>query len=114
MIIKEREIPLKLYGINRPLIGTNEYLIIGDVEQNNFNNFKIEQQSFNGENKQGLNETIIFISKIHDNFILASTGNGQIIQKTLGEKGEKTVISKFITNLRISCILMVDYESFLI
>ena len=42
-IIKEREILLQLYGTNRPLIGTNEYIILGDVGQNNFNNFKIKQ-----------------------------------------------------------------------
>ena len=48
------------------------------------NNFKVEQQSFKGENKQGLNETIIFMSKIHNNFLLASTNFGQIIQITLG------------------------------
>ena len=40
-LIKEGEIPLQLYGTNRPLIGTNEYLILGDVGQNYFNNFKI-------------------------------------------------------------------------
>ena len=52
--------------------------------------------------------------KIHNKFILVSTDFGQIIQKTLGEKGEKIVISKFIMSLRISCVLMVDYESILI
>ena len=78
------------------------------------NNFKVEQQSFKWENKQGLNETIIFMSKIHNNFLLASTNIGQINQITLGEKREKTVISKFIKNLRISCVLMTDCESLLI
>ena len=55
-LIKEREIALKLYGTNRPLIRRNEYLIIGDVGHiifiNNIINFKREQLSFNGENKQ--------------------------------------------------------------
>ena len=54
--LKKKEIALKLYGTNRPLIGANEYIIIRNVEQiifiNNINNFKREQQSFNGENKQ--------------------------------------------------------------
>ena len=43
-IIKEREILLQLYGKNRPLIGINEFLILGDVGRNNFNNFKIDHQ----------------------------------------------------------------------
>ena len=66
-LIKEREIALKLYGTNRPLIRRNEYLIIGDVGQiifiNNINNFKREQQSFNGENRQDKKRSYYFYVK---------------------------------------------------
>ena len=121
-IIKEREISLKSFGINTlintPLIGTNEYLIIGGIGQiifiDTINNFKIESKLFNEGNKGDIKEEIIYMSKIHDYFILGSTNYGQIIQINIEEEGTKTIISKFMKNMPIFCVLMINYESLLI
>ena len=118
-IIKDKEISLKLLDISSPFIGTDEYLIIGDIGGITFfdvnNNFKADKKSIiNNCNYQDINEKIINISKIHNNFILASTNCGQIIQITIGEKETKTIISKFIKKMPIFCVLMIDYETLII
>ena len=118
LVTKEREISLKINGRYNPIIGTNDYIIIGSVRQIIFldikNNLKIEELDFVEEPKEDINEEIIFMSKIHDNFILSSTNYGKILQITIGENLEKRIVSKFIEKMQISCVLMIDYESLLI
>ena len=116
LLVKEGEIPLQLNGTQNPLIGTYEYLIIGDLRRIIFfdliNNSKMEPIFFN--EGQDIYEEIIFMSKIHNNLILGSTNYGKIIQITIRENGTKMVVSKFMKKMEISCILMIDYESLLI
>ena len=55
-------------------------------------------------------EEITFISKIHDEFLLASTDKGSILQIN----GKKEIFNKNILNMKIKSVLMIDCETLII
>ena len=93
-------------------IGTNQYLIVGGYEQILFyninKNYEIEFKKLNNLGN------VTFISKINDQLLLASTSNGYILQITIKDNGEIKIENQFIDKIKISSILMVNYQTILI
>jgi WD40 repeat protein len=102
------KIKLERGGLMDTLVGTDKYLIIGGMGKIYFydvtKNYELESK------KLPLHPIINYISKIHDQFLLASTNKGSILQLVIKENGTKEIIEKYITNKEISYILMVNYE----
>lgn len=109
-IFKEIKINQKI-SLNT-FVGTDEYLIVGGIEQIYFYNIK---KNYELEHKE-LNpyEEVTFISKIHDQLLLASTNKGSILQINIKDDGKINIIAKFINKKEISSILMFNYETILI
>ena len=93
-------------------IGTDQYLIVGGYEQILFyninKNYEIEFKELNNLGN------VTFISKINDQLLLASTSNGYILQITIQDNGVIKIENKFIDKIKISSILMVNYQTILI
>ena len=89
---KGKENIIKIMGFPNTLIKANNYLIIGDIKQIHFldmnKNFKPESKEISDISY----EEIVFILKIHDKLLLASTNIGAILQITIKEKGNKEII----------------------
>jgi hypothetical protein len=102
------KIKLERGGLMDTLVGTDKYLIIGGMGKIYFydvtNDYELELKEL------PLRSIINYISKIHDQFLLASTNKGSILQLVIKENGTKEIIEKYITNKEISYILMVNYE----
>ena len=98
------------------LVGTEQFLIIGDIGKINFynieKNYKIESREL--ELSQQTFEKITFISKIHDQLLLATTNKGSIIQIIINDDDSIIIRKKFIDLIEISSILMIDYKTLLI
>ena len=109
------EIKLKSNISINSLVGTNKYLILGGINQIFF--FDVEKK-FQIESKELKSfddiTKITYITKIHEQFLLASTNNGSILQININDNGSKEIITKYIENIAISSILMIDYETILI
>ena len=103
-----KEIKLERDGLMDTLVGTDKYLIIGGMGKIYFYDVT---KDYELESKElPLHSIINYISKIHDQFLLASTNKGSILQLVIKENGTKEIIEKYITNKEISYILMVNYE----
>ena len=109
-----KDIELKISGLQNTLVEANQYLIIGgngyiyfiDINNNyTVAKYKIKSEEF---------EEILFLYKIHDQFLLASTDKGSILQITIKENREIDIIYKYIGEKKISSVLMIDYEMLLI
>jgi hypothetical protein len=93
-------------------IGTNQYLIVGGNEKIFFYNInKNCEEEIKELNNFG---NVTFISKINDQLLLASTSDGYILQITIKDNGEIKIENKFIDKIKISSILMVNYQTILI
>ena len=105
--IKEKELNLKTS--DNIMIGTNKYLIISDLGKllflENDKSFEPEERLLSDKF-----EEITFISKIHDEFLLASTDKGSILQIN----GKKEIFKKNIINTEIKSVLMIDCETIII
>lgn len=105
----DKEIKLEKYRFVDTLVGTDQYLIIGGIGKIYFyditKNLEIESKELPLPNSR-----ITFISKIYDKFLLASTNKGTIFQLVIKENGTKEITEKYITNKKISYILMVNYD----
>ena len=91
------------------LVGTDKYLIIGGMGKIYFydvtKNYELESKELPLSSSK-----ITYIFKIHDQFLLASTNKGSILQLVIKENGTKEIIEKYITSKEISYILMVNFE----
>ena len=105
--IKEKELNLKTS--DNIMIGTDKYLIISDLGKllflENDKCFETEERLLSDKF-----EEITFISKIHDEFLLASTDKGSILQIN----GKKEIFKKNIINMKIKSVLMIDCETLII
>ena len=77
--------------------------------KNNYE-LKVEQLS---QNEQTF-EKVTFISKIHEQFLLGTTNEGSILQIIINDDDSIIINKKFINNIYISSILMIDYKILLI
>ena len=93
------------------LVGTDQYLIIGGIEHIYF--FDITK-NFELDSKELKSLEVKSILKLHNQFLLASTNKGSIIQININENGSKEIIQKFIVKTEISSIIMINYETLLI
>lgn len=97
---------------------TNRYIIVGGVNEIHFYDY-IEKELYNKKFCDNLwKENIYFISKIHDELILACTDQGNILQIKIAKKNEFEIIAKKFTHKKIfsllfknlQCILFADEE----
>ena len=91
-------------------VGTPQYLIVGGFSRIYFYNIEINNQLKFIELFQDEEVTSIF--KINDQLFLASTSKGYILQINI-DNGMK-IKRKFIDFMKITSILMVDYETILV
>ncbi len=108
-------INLKISGLPNTLVEANQYLIIAGIGNIFYidicnKSYKVKIKSINLEPY----EEILFLYKIHDQFLLASTDIGSILTISIKENRELDIIPKNITNKKISSVLMIDYEMLLI
>ena len=93
-------------------VGTDQYLIVGGYEQIFFYNInKNYEEEIKELNNFG---NVTFISTINDQLLLASTSDGYILQITIKDNGKIKIENKFIDKIKISSILMVNYQTILI
>jgi len=97
------------YSFNT-LVGTEQYLIIGGIGLIYFYNIKKDYQLEIKELFQDEEATSIY--KINDQLFLVSTNKGFILQIII-DNGIQ-IKRKFIYNINISSILMVNYETILV
>jgi len=91
-------------------VGTEQYLIIGGIGKIYLYNIKKDYQLESIELFQ--DEEVTFISKINDQLFLVSTSKGYILQIIIDEGLQMK--RKFIDYIKISSILMVNYETILV
>jgi len=93
-------------------VGTDKYLIVGGIGKIYFynidNNYELDIKDLNSD------EEVTFISKMHDQLLLASTNKGSILQITINDYGKIYMSCKFIDNIQISSILLYNLETILI
>jgi len=102
------------------IVGTEQYLIVGGDGEIYFydikDNYKLEtKQLFKNEQIfEKYKEEVTFISKIHDQLLLGATNKGSILQIIINDDGSIILKKKFIGNIKILSILMINYETLLI
>ena len=106
-----KEIRFKCKISPNTLVGTDQYLIIGGIEHIYFYDIT---KNFELEEKELKSLEVTCILKLHNQFLLASTNKGSIMQININENGSKEIIQKFIVKTEISSILMINYETILI
>lgn len=98
------------------IVGTEKYLIIGGTRMIYFydvkNNYESKVEKL-PQNEQTF-EKVTFISKIHEQFLLGATNEGSILQIIINDDDSIIINKKFINNINISSILMIDYKILLI
>lgn len=114
-IINIKEITdLEMNGYPNTIVETKQFLIVGGIRYIYFininKNFECEFMKFSDSNL----EEISFIYKVHDQLLLASSDKGSILQIIIKECGEKEILKRNIKNIRISSILMTNYDNILI
>ena len=108
----------KTRGYTYTLAKTNNYVIVGSTENICFFNFNWLYK----ENKEikpfGIkfsndNEDIIFIHKIHDELLLASTEKGKILQIVIKEDGKVEITQERFTDKNIYSLLYKNAKNIL-
>ena len=111
-----QNINLKISGLPDTLVEANQYLLIASI--GNIFSIDIFNKSYKITKNKSINlepyEEILFLYKIHDQFLLASTDIGSILTISIKENREINIIAKNIINKKISSVLMIDYEMLLI
>ena len=102
----------KLNSIKNNLILTNKYIIIGGqrcIYYLNYTKYLSNEQM----KEYPINSGINYIYKIHDEFFLASTENGSILQININNNSFQ-ITEKFCTDNPISSIFMKNYKTILL
>ena len=109
-----KEIKLNQKILPNTFVGTEQYLIVGGIDQICFYNINKNYQMEAKELIQG--EEVNFISKINDQLLLASTNKSSILQITITDDGTIYINRKELFNkeISISSVLMFNYENILI
>ena len=99
------------------IVGTEQYLIVGGAGKIYFydikDNYKLEtKQLF--KNEQIDEEKVTSIAKIHDQLLLGATNKGSILQIIINDDSTIILKQKFIDNIKILSIIMIDYETLFI
>ena len=99
------------------IVGTEQYLIVGGAGVIYFydikDNYKLEtKQLF--KNEQIDKEKVTSIAKIHDQLLLGATNKGSILQIIINDDNTIILKQKFIDNIKILSIIMIDYETLFI
>ena len=99
------------------IVGTEQYLIVGGAGVIYFydikDNYNLEtKQLF--KNEQIDKEKVTSIAKIHDQLLLGATNKGSILQIIINDDNTIILKQKFIDNIKILSIIMIDYETLFI
>ena len=113
-IIKEIKISDEILTNN--IVGSEQYLIICDIGHIYFydikNNYKLKTKELS-QNVQ-IYEKVTSIIKIHDQSLLGVTNKGSILHIIINDDGSIIIKTKFIYNIKILSIIMINFETLLI
>ena len=114
-IIKEIKFSYEI--LTNYIVGTEQYLIVCGIKYIYFydikNNYQLKIEELS-QNEQTYGEKLTFISKIHDQLLLGTTNRGSILQIIINDDGSIIINKKFIVNIELLSILMIDYKTLLI
>ena len=113
-IIKEIKISDEILTNN--IVGSEQYLIVCDIGHIYFydikNNYKLKTKELS-QNVQ-IYEKVTSIIKIHDQSLLGVTNKGSILHIIINDDGSIIIKTKFIYNIKILSIIMINFETLLI
>ena len=109
-IIIHKEVKVNQKLSLKTFVGTTEYLIMGGLSIIYLYNIKKNCQIKNIELFP--DEEVTSILKINDQLLLASTSKGYVLQINIDN--DMKIKRKFIDSMKITSILMVDYETILV
>ena len=111
-IIIHKEVKVNQKLSLETFVGTTEYLIVGGLSMIYLYNIKKNCQIKNIELFP--DEEVTSILKINDKLLLVSTSKGYVLQINIDNDIKIKIKRKFIDSMKITSILMVDYETILV
>ncbi len=104
---------LKINGKPYTLAQTNKFLLVGGINKIHYLDYSLNNNEPESIEISKKKEEIIYIHKIHDELLLASTDSGAIIQIIFDGNKKPKIIMKYCINDDIFSLLFKNYKTIL-